>query len=132
MGFGRYDSRMKSTTTWTAVVRTIVQGVIGMLLSSAFGQNIVNAIEGFGLTLNVEVLTNAVTIFLIGVIVWLVNTFGPKFAWINKVVSLGLSRTGPAYVFNSADAVVLTANPIGDDTVRSVDTPPPGPNLTPV
>jgi hypothetical protein len=124
---------MKSMA-WTAVVRTIVQGVIGMVLSSAFGVRIVELITSFGLAINVEVLTNAVTLFLIGAIVWLVNTFGPKFAWINKLVSLGLSRTGPAYVPNNADAVVAVANPEGTDTVSAVDVPPPGPNpeVTPI
>jgi hypothetical protein len=113
---------------WTAVVRTIVQGVIGMFLASNVGVAIVNWVENLGLTINVETITNAVTLFLIGLVVFIVNTFGPKFAWINKIVSLGLSRTGPAYVPNEADAVVSVANKTDVDVIKPVDVPPPGPN----
>jgi hypothetical protein len=113
---------------WTAVVRTIVQGVIGMFLASNVGVAIVSWVENLGLTINVETITNAITLFLIGLVVFIVNTFGPKFAWINKIVSLGLSRTGPAYVPNEADAVVSVANKEAEDTIKPVDVPPPGPN----
>lgn len=119
---------MKTNMAWTAVVRTLVQGVIGMLLTSSIGQTIISWVEGLGMTVSVETITNAVTLFLIGLIVLLVNTFGPKFAWINQIISLGLSRTGPAYVPNDADAVVSKANSTADDTITKVDVPPPGPN----
>lgn len=120
---------MKTNMAWTAVVRTIVQGTIGMLLNSSLGEWIVARLTDFGLTFNRDVLVNAVTLFMIGAIVWLVNTFGPKFAWINQLVSLGLSRTGPAYVPNNADAIVSVANKASDDTITTVDTPPvEGPN----
>lgn len=118
----------KTNMAWTAVVRTIVQGVIGMFLASNVGVAIVNWVENLGLTINVETITNAVTLFLIGLVVFIVNTFGPKFAWINKIVSLGLSRTGPAYVPNEADAVVSVANKTDVDVIKPVDVPPPGPN----
>lgn len=120
---------MKTNMAWTAVVRTLVQGVIGMLLTSSVGQSIITWVEGLGMTFSVETITNAVTLFLIGLIVLLVNTLGPKFAWVNQIISLGLSRTGPAYVPNDADAVVSKANAHNDDTITKVDTPPiPGPN----
>lgn len=116
---------------WTAVVRTIVQGVIGMFLASGPGQWIIEWVTSFGLAINVETITNFVTLFIIGIVVWLVNTFGPKFAIINKIVSLGLSRTSPAYVPNNADAVVSVANKDQTDTVTSIDVPPPGPDSEP-
>jgi hypothetical protein len=99
-----------------------------MFLASNVGVAIVNWVENLGLTINVETITNAVTLFLIGLVVFIVNTFGPKFAWINKIVSLGLSRTGPAYVPNEADAVVSVANKTDVDVIKPVDVPPPGPN----
>lgn len=119
---------MKTNMAWTAVVRTLVQGTIGMLLGSSIGQQIVEWLDGAGLPLNVDTITNVVTLFLIGLVVLLVNTFGPKFAWINQIISLGMSRTGPAYVPNTADTVVLEANAGSEDTITPVDTPPPGPN----
>lgn len=119
---------MKTNMAWTAVVRTLVQGTIGMLLGSSIGQQIVEWLGGLGMNVNVDTITNAVTLFLIGLVVLAVNTFGPKFAWINQIVSLGMSRTGPAYVPNDADAVVSKANAAADDTITKVDVPPPGPN----
>lgn len=119
---------MKTNMAWTAVVRTLVQGVIGMLLASSVGQNLVTWLTDIGLPFNETWLVNAVTLFLIGLIVLLVNTIGPKFGWINQIISLGLSRTGPAYVPNDADAVVSHANATADDTITKVDVPPPGPD----
>lgn len=118
---------MKTNMAWTAVVRTLVQGTIGMLLSSSVGVSIVTWLTDAGLTVDETWLVNAVTLFLIGLIVLLVNTIGPKFAWVNQIISLGLSRTGPAYVPNDADAVVSQANSTADDTITKVDTPPAGP-----
>ena len=115
--------------TGTAIVRTLVQWGIAKILASSFGVALVTfLVTEFGYTPDPAVIANAVTGVLMLVVVYLVNTLGKKYAWINKLVSIGLSRTGPGYVPNSADAVVVKANPVGADTVTAVDTPPPGPN----
>lgn len=111
-----------------AVVRTLVQRLIALALTSVVGVAILDFLQDAGVTLNEAVIVEAITLFVMGLVVWVVNTLGPKFSWINKIISLGLSRTGPAYVPNDADAVVSVASPTGTDTVRAVDAPPPGPN----
>lgn len=116
--------------TGIAIVRTIVQYALAAVMTSTFGATAVTFLtESVGLEIDTEWIVNATSVFLLGVVVGLVNKFGKNFAWINKVISLGLSRTGPAYVPNDADAVVSVANPVGADTVKAVDTPPEaGPN----
>lgn len=119
--------------TGIAIVRSIVQFTLAALMTSAFGKRLVTLLaEVVGIDVaNPEIqswIINVSSLFLLGVVVGLVNKFGVSFAWINKVISLGLSRTGPAYVPNDADAVVSVANPVGEDTVKAVDTPPAGPN----
>lgn len=121
---------MFKSMVWTAVVRSLVQRGLEILLASTLGVQIVNLLAAIGLdfeSVREQVITG-VSVFLFGVIVAIVNALGPKFAWINKFVSLGLSRTAPAYVPNDADAVVSVANKNTNDTVAVVDTPPPGPN----
>jgi hypothetical protein len=118
--------------TGTAIVRTFVQWGLAKLLASAFGVAAVTFLtEQIGFEINREALTNGVTALLMAGVIWAVNHYGKRFAWINKIVSLGLSRTGPAYVPNDADAVVSVAVSGGPDTVNTVDTPPPGPNPAP-
>lgn len=117
-----------------AVARTAVQYVLAKLLSSAFGVTAVTALaEVAGVDVNdptvKEWIVNTTALFILGIVVWVINKFGKNFSWINSVISLGMSRTGPAYVPNNADAVVSTANPNGADTIKAVDTPPmAGPN----
>jgi hypothetical protein len=124
---------MVRNMTGIAIVRTIVQGVLARLLATAFGVSAVTFLaETFGIDVsNPDTqawIVEGTSVFLLGVVVGLVNKYGKNFAWINKVVSLGLSRTGPAYVPNDVDAVVSVANPVGVDTVTPIDTPPPGPD----
>ena len=124
---------MFKSMVWTAVVRSLVQRGLEILLASTIGVQIVNFLAAIGLdfqSVRDQVITG-VSVFLFGVIVAAVNWLGPKFAWINKFVSLGLSRTAPAYVPNDADAVVAVANKTGTDRVEVVDVPPPGPNDAP-
>lgn len=122
---------MFKSMVWTAVVRSLVQRGLEILLASAIGMQIVNFLSSLGFDWNDatrDTVVQWVSVFLFGVIVAIVNALGPKFAWINKFVSLGLSRTSPAYVPNDADAVVSVANKTETDTVTVVDVPPPGPN----
>jgi hypothetical protein len=115
--------------TGIAIVRTIVQYGLAAVMTSTFGAKAVTFLtESLGMELDTEWIVNVTSVFLLGVVVGLVNKFGQNFAWINKVISLGLSRTGPAYVPNDVDAVVSVANPVGVDMVTPIDTPPPGPD----
>lgn len=115
--------------TGIAVVRSGVQWLIGLAVTSTVGSGIVTFLsEQLGIELDTAWLVNTVSLFIFGIVVWLVNKFGKNFDWINRIISLGLSKTGPAYVPAGADAVLSTANPVGADTVRTVDTPPPGSN----
>ena len=121
--------------TLTAVVRTFVQWGLAKIMASAFGVGVVTFLaEELGFTITEDQrawIVNGTTALLMGGVVFLVNKFGKRFAIINKIVSLGLSRTGPAYVPNAADAVVSTAKE-GEtdtvDTITTIDVPPPGPN----
>lgn len=125
---------MFKSMVWTAVVRSLVQRLLEILLATAVGMQIVNLLASIGFEWSDatrDTIVQWVSVFLFGVIVAVVNALGPKFAWINKFVSLGLSRTAPAYVPNDADAVVSVANKDATDTVTAVDTPPPGPDDTP-
>lgn len=115
--------------TGTAIVRTLVQWLIARFMASAFGASLVTFfVEEIGYTPDPVAIANAATGILMVVVVYAVNTLGKRYSWINKLISLGLSRTGPGYVPNQADAVVVTANPGGTDTTVAVDTPPPGPD----
>lgn len=125
---------MFKSMVWTAVVRSLVQRLLEIGLATAFGMQIVNLLSSLGFDWNDatrDSVVQWVSVFLFGVIVAVVNALGPKFSWINKFVSLGLSRTAPAYVPNDADSVVSTANKDATDTVTAVDTPPPGPDDEP-
>lgn len=124
---------MVKNMTGVAIARTAVQYVLAKVLASAFGVTLVTAlVEVVGVDVNNETvkewIVNTTALFLLGIVVWVVNKVGKNFSWINSIISLGLSRTGPAYVPNDADAVVSVANPNGKDTVTTIDTPPPGPN----
>lgn len=123
---------MLQNMTLTAVVRTFVQWGIAKALSSAFGVAVITFLATeVGITVGEEQkawIANIATGLLMGIVVTLVNQFGKHFAWINQFISLGLSRTGPGYVPNNADAVVVVANSGGADEVRSIDVPPVGAN----
>jgi len=122
---------MFKSMVWTAVVRSLVQRLLEIALASAFGMGIVNFMASIGIEFGETERTTIVqwvSVFLFGLIVAAVNALGPKFSWINKIISLGLSRTAPAYVPNDADAVVSKANVGSSDTVTAIDTPPPGPD----
>lgn len=113
---------------WIAVIRTVVAGIIGKLLDTAVGMQISEGIASIGIPLPLDIITETVSVFFLGLVIFIANWLGPRFAWINKIMSLGLSRTGPAYVPNNADAVTNVAVPGGTDRTVVVDTPPPGPN----
>lgn len=120
---------MIKSMVWIAVIRTMVQSLLALGLATAVGTQIVDGLQSIGIPFNETVIVETVAVFLLGLVVLVVNWLGPKFAWINKVMSLGLSRTSPAYVPNDADAVVSTAHANNTDSVKViVDTPPPGPN----
>lgn len=120
---------MLQNMTLTAVVRTLVQWVISRALASAFGTAFVMFVtDELGLNLDIAWVSNTATLLILGIVVALVNRFGKHFAWINQFISLGLSRTGPGYVPNNADAVVIVAKEGEADEMRSIDVPPPGPN----
>lgn len=115
--------------TGTAIVRTLVQWGLAKIMASTFGVALVTfLVEEIGWVPDPAVIANTVTGVLMLGVVWAANTLGKKYAIVNKIISIGLSRTAPAYVPNSADAVAVTANPAGSDTVRVIDTPPPGPD----
>lgn len=113
---------------WIAVIRTVVAGIIGKLLDSAIGMQIATFLADFGIPLPLDIIIETVSVFFLGLVIFITNWLGPKFAIINKIMSLGLSRTGPAYVPNNADAVTNVAVAGGNDRTVVVDVPPPGPN----
>lgn len=119
---------MKTNQKWTAVVRVLMMSLIAKVLGSPAVAPIVDWWESLGLPYDEVIVTNIVSLFFVGLVVLAVNWAGPYFAWVNKVISIGMSRTGPAYVPNDADKVELEANASGADTITKTDTPPPGPN----
>lgn len=121
---------MLKNMTLTAVVRTVMQWGIGKLIALPVGAALIAfVVDELGWNIDEAFLVNGATALTIAGVVWLANKYGKKYPWINQILSWNLSRTGPGYVPNEADAVIVTANPSGTDTVRTVDTPPTvGPN----
>lgn len=111
-----------------AVVRSLVQRGLEWLAATVIGMRIVNFIISLGIDVNPDTLVTPISMFLFGLIVYAVNKLGPHFDWINKIISIGLSRTAPAYVPNDSDAVISVAHARSVDTVHSMDVPPPGAN----
>lgn len=115
--------------TLIAVVRTFTQLLVSKALATSVGVAIVTTVaEWTGFEITQEWLENIALGLIMMLVVWLANKFGKTQSWINRVLSWNLSRTGPAYVTNDADAVVSVANSDSADTVTTVDTPPPGPD----
>lgn len=71
-----------------ATLRTVVQGVIAGLAI------------WLGRTLGIEIPEDWVlttTLLVLGLVVFLLNEAGQRWPWINRLLSLGLSPTPPAY-----------------------------------
>lgn len=115
---------MLKNMTKIAVSRSVVQFILAAIMTSTFGSKLVTLLaEVAGIDVTDPAvqawIVNVSSAFLLGVVVYAVNKLGKRFAWVNQIFSLGMAKTGPAYVPNAEEAVVLKANNGAADTVRA-------------
>ncbi len=76
-----------------ATIRSVVQAVVALGVV-AIGNLTLMYLD---LTINVAALTETVSLFEIGLLVWAFNKAGEQWPWINQILSLGQAKAPAEY-----------------------------------
>ena len=76
-----------------AAVRTVIQALVALVVVAVANYVLVE----LGVTIDAEAITETISLFAFGLIVWAFNALGAQFPIVNTVLSLGLSTTPAAF-----------------------------------
>ncbi|KKM73994.1 hypothetical protein LCGC14_1404830 [marine sediment metagenome] len=76
-----------------AAVRSVVQAIIALAVVAVANFVLTN----LGVVIDEVAITEALSVFAFGLLVWLFNWIGTTFPIVNTVLSLGLSTGGASY-----------------------------------
>lgn len=104
----------------TAAIRNMVFALLTMLAATPAVQGVINFLASAGIVIDADwlwVASGAISIFIAGLITYVINKIGSRWSWINMIMSFGRAKTGASYVPSNAETIAVTTTPPGEKTI---------------
>lgn len=104
----------------TAAIRNMVFALLVMLAATPAVQGVIEFLATAGIVIDQDwlwVAAGAISIFIAGLITYVINKLGSRWSFINMIMSLGRAKTGATYIPSNQETITVTTTPPGESTL---------------